>query len=109
MLYRLAQSRRERGLYEPLGKAAAAFNANSYASAASLARGVLDDASTDGLKAQASRLFVLSLACREDFDAAEVDKELRRHQVLFGEDPYLEGYALLKTGRPAEAVEPLRD
>jgi Zn-dependent protease len=107
-LYRMLQARRERGLHSPLEDATSAFNAQDFATAASLAREVLSDARTDGLKAQASRLLVFSLAYRDDFDAAEVEKELRRHQVFFGEDPYLEGFVLLKAGRAEEAVGPLR-
>jgi Zn-dependent protease len=108
MLFRMLQARRERSLGAPLEEATSAFNAADFANAASLARGVLRDAKTDGLKAQASRLLVFSLAYQENSDADEMEKELRRHQVLFGEDPYLEGFVLLKAGRAAEAVVPLR-
>jgi Zn-dependent protease len=107
-LFRMLQARRERGLHSPLEEANGAFNAADFATAAARAREVLRDARTDGLKAQASRLLVFSLAYKGDADAAEVEKELRRHQVFFGEDPYLEGFVLLKAGRAEEAVGPLR-
>lgn len=103
-LFRILQTRRERGLGVRLEEAASAFNASDFASAATLAREALRDAKTDGIKAQASRLLILSLAFRADPDAEEVDRELRRHQAFFGEDPYLEGLALLKTERAPEAV-----
>jgi Zn-dependent protease len=107
-LFRMSQSRRERGLHSPLEEANGAFNSRDFATAAALARGVLQNAKTDGLKAQASRLLVFSLAYKEEFDAGEVEKELRRHQVFFGDDPYLEGFVLLKAGRAGDAVGPLR-
>ena len=105
-LFAWLQARRERHLYAPLGEAATAFNARDLKTAAALAGDVLRRAKTNGLKRKASRLLVLSLALQEDADAAE--RELRRHQVFFGDDKYLEGYVRLRTGRPAEAVAHLR-
>ncbi|MET0647071.1 MAG: site-2 protease family protein, partial [Pyrinomonadaceae bacterium] len=100
------QMRRERHLHAPLAEAAAAFEQKDFAKAAALAGDVLGRAQSDGLKRQASRLLVLAHALLEDAAAAE--RELRRHQVFFGGDAYLEGFVRLKTGRAAEAVAHLR-
>ena len=105
-LFRRLQGRRERGLHAPLAEATEAYNRQEFARAAALAGDVLKRAKTDDLRRHASRLLVFSLVLLGDSAAAE--KELRRHQVFFGDDPYLEGFALLKSGRPEEAVRHLR-
>jgi Zn-dependent protease len=105
-LFQKLRTRSDRKLRPLLEQAREALGNKNYAEAAEIIRRVLGRAGTGELKSEATRLLIFLHIEEGNYEKAA--EELNRLQVIYGNDPYLEGLVALERGEAAKAVPGLK-